>query len=132
LGFVVAIDTNNEEILVLYPNEGYIAIYDYSEARAFLDLAYALTVHKTQGAEFKRVAVIISISHLYQMLSGRLLYTAITRAKDEVALIGESYAFEAACKKLDNKPRKTLLVELLSQNQRRTKRIAILENMQKE
>jgi ATP-dependent exoDNAse (exonuclease V) beta subunit len=55
------------------------------------------------------------------MLSGRLLYTAITRAKDEVALIGESYAFEAACKKLDNKPRKTLLVELLSQNQRRTK-----------
>lgn len=115
LGFVLAIDQNNKEVLVLYPNENYVAIYEVADIRGgLLDLAYALTVHKTQGAEFKRVAVVVSISHLYQMLSGRLLYTAITRAKEEVALIGESYAFEAACKKLDNRPRKTLFREIAS------------------
>jgi len=115
LGFVLAIDKNNKEVLVLYPNEGYVVIYDVSDIRGgLLDLAYALTVHKTQGAEFKRVAMVVSISHLYQMLSGRLLYTAITRAKEEVALIGESYAFESACKKLDNRPRKTLFREIAS------------------
>lgn len=52
-----------------------------------LELAYALTVHKSQGCEFK--AVILSVSPVAPMLTVRnLLYTAVTRAREIVVLVG--------------------------------------------
>ena len=63
-----------------------------------LELAYAVTVHKSQGSEFP--AVVIPVFHGAPMLMNRnLLYTAITRAKDLVVLVGQKSAVE---KMVDN------------------------------
>lgn len=56
------------------------------DPRKELDLAYAITTHKSQGSEFKRVIYILNKSNMY-MISRRNFYTAITRAKEHVFLI---------------------------------------------
>lgn len=60
-----------------------------------LDLAYALTVHKAQGSEYDTVVVVLLASH-YPLLARNLLYTAITRAKRQVVLVGEKRAVAIA------------------------------------
>lgn len=58
-----------------------------------IDLAYAITVHKAQGSQFKRVIVPISGSRL---LDRTLVYTALTRGMEQVVFIGDRNAFDAA------------------------------------
>lgn len=58
-----------------------------------LDLAYAITVHKAQGSQFKRVIVPVVRSRL---LDRTLIYTALTRAVEQVVFVGDQDAFEAA------------------------------------
>jgi exodeoxyribonuclease V alpha subunit len=58
-----------------------------------IDLAYAITVHKAQGSQFKRVIVPISASRL---LDRTLIYTALTRGMEQVVFIGDRNAFDAA------------------------------------
>lgn len=58
---------------------------------ASLDLAYACTIHKSQGSEYPVVIVPVSLSH-YVMLQRNLLYTAITRAKKRCVLVGDRRA----------------------------------------
>lgn len=92
IGVVVNVDYDNEEITVRYPIENYNIVYNDANIKAgMLTYAWALTVHKTQGAEFKNVFIPLTNSH-WNMLNNRLLYTAITRAKDSVTLIGEGKA----------------------------------------
>ncbi|WP_417431394.1 AAA family ATPase [Kiloniella sp.] len=64
-----------------------------------LEHAYAITCHKSQGSQFKRVIIPIYSSKL---LDRTLLYTAVTRAQEQVVLIGDRDAFEAAVKALPN------------------------------
>ena len=58
-----------------------------------IDLAYAITVHKAQGSQFKRVIVPIVRSRL---LDRTLIYTALTRGMEQVVFIGDRDAFDAA------------------------------------
>ena len=58
-----------------------------------IDMAYAITVHKAQGSQFKRVIVPIVKSRL---LDRTLIYTALTRGMEQVVFIGDPDAFEAA------------------------------------
>jgi exodeoxyribonuclease V alpha subunit len=60
-----------------------------------LELAYALTVHKSQGSEFPWVLVVVHSTHTI-MLNRRLFYTAITRAKQGVVLVGDDAGIERA------------------------------------
>ena len=60
-----------------------------------MDLAYATTIHSSQGSEYPGVIVPITSAHHY-MLSRNLLYTTITRGKRQVCLVGEWHAFEKA------------------------------------
>ena len=60
-----------------------------------LELAYAITVHSSQGCEFKSVIMPISYSHRF-MLTRNLVYTAITRAKVKMNLIGNKNAMLAS------------------------------------
>lgn len=53
---------------------------DFPGGRGPLDLAYALTVHKSQGSEFKKVFVILAKNS--RLLSRELVYTALTRSRD--------------------------------------------------
>ena len=60
-----------------------------------MTLAYALTVHKSQGSEYDTVLMPVSMSML-RMLSRNLFYTAISRAKRQVILYGDPQAVDAA------------------------------------
>lgn len=60
-----------------------------------LDLAYATTIHKAQGGEFPRVALVLHEQHL-PLLDRRLLYTALTRAREELLLLASERSLELA------------------------------------
>ena len=70
--------------------------YQFSETEN-LTLAYCITVHKTQGSEFP-VVVLPVHSQQSRMLQRNLLYTAITRAKQLVVLVGTPDALQKACR----------------------------------
>lgn len=110
-GLLFRIDEEEELCYVYYPNEEIIVQYRHEEASYLLSLSYALSVHKVQGMEYENVVMVMSFSHLI-MLNTKLLYTAITRAKGHCTLIGESGAFEAACRRLETTKRSTVMQEL--------------------
>lgn len=78
-----------------------------------LTLSYASSVHKSQGSEYKVVIMPLSISH-YIMLQRNLLYTAITRAKEKVILLGSKKALTTAVQSNRTQKRYTLLAERLA------------------
>ena len=89
IGFIKEIDLVDHTMTVLFDLERE-AVYDFS-ALDELTLAYAITVHKSQGSEFK--AVIMPMAFIPPMLMSRnILYTAITRARELVVLVGEKRA----------------------------------------
>jgi len=84
-GFISSINNEFNEITVVYDENKYVT-YDASNMDE-LELAYAVTVHKSQGSEFP--VVIMPVSWFPPILATRnLLYTAVTRAKDAVILVG--------------------------------------------
>lgn len=85
VGFIRAIDPECGQITVAFDEEKY-AVYDFSQLDE-LELAYAMTVHKSQGSEFP--LVILPMSWFSPVLATRnLLYTAVTRGKEAVILVG--------------------------------------------
>jgi len=85
--------------------------YDFAELNEIV-LAYAITVHKSQGSEYKIVIIPVTTQH-YLLLQRNLLYTGITRAKDMVILIGTKKALWIAIKNNKTFHRNTLLQERL-------------------
>ena len=75
-----------------------------------LVLAYATTIHKSQGSEYPAVIVIVHTQH-YVMLQRNLLYTAITRGRRLVMLIGVPYAVDRAIATNTVRERRTALAE---------------------
>ena len=111
IGVLFQIDHNEELLWVFYPNDRLVVEYTFNEARDLLRLAYALTIHKTQGSEFRNVIIPMTFSH-FIMLNNKLLYTAVTRAKEKCIIIGENYAFASACKRKDAVKRDTVMKQL--------------------
>ena len=107
VGLVLRIDTENDEFFVLYPNQ-ILVRYEFDHIRDLIDLAFCLTVHKSQGSQYKYVAIPMSTSH-YMMLNNKWFYTALTRAEKKVFLIGQEYAFRRACTNKDTARRLTLM-----------------------
>jgi exodeoxyribonuclease V alpha subunit len=86
-------------------------VVSYQKNDAFaLDLAYSLTIHKSQGSEFPWAVVVCHSTHTF-MLDRNLLYTAITRAKKGVILVGDRKGLKAAIDQKDPPKRNTKLVE---------------------
>ena len=85
-------------------------IVDYEDFEALnqLDLAYACTIHKSQGSEYTSVLISIQSGH-GRMLKRPLIYTAITRAKRRVQLVGDWEALAAAIQTDDAERRHTML-----------------------
>ena len=108
IGFIQ--DINNEKLTVDYFD--HIVTYEKNELNE-LTLAYASSVHKSQGSEYKVVIIPLSTSH-YIMLQRNLLYTAITRAKQKVIIIGSKKALMTAIQSNRTQKRYTLLAERLS------------------
>ncbi len=113
LGLIVKINATDEQCIVLYPNDNLIVYYHFDDLDILLSLAYALTIHKTQGMEYDCALLPMSFSH-YIMHNTKLLYTAITRAKKMCYVVGEVEAFKSGCKKLNTTIRHTIIDDLLS------------------
>ena len=84
-GTIFRIDEENEYVYVKF-EDGAIVQYKYSEMEE-LDLAYALTIHKSQGSEYP-VVVIPVYDYIPMLTTMNLLYTAVTRARKYILLIG--------------------------------------------
>jgi exodeoxyribonuclease V alpha subunit len=102
IGTVCEIDNEEEELLVDY--DGRDVAYGYDELEE-LSLAYAITVHKSQGSEYPAVVVPMMTQH-YVLLQRNLLYTALTRGQRLVFLVGSRNAVEIALH--NDKPRQRL------------------------
>jgi exodeoxyribonuclease V alpha subunit len=76
--------------------EGRIVAYGFGELD-LLQPAYAITVHKSQGSEYPAVVIPMSTQH-YPMLKRNLLYTAVTRGKALVVLLGQKKAVAMAAR----------------------------------
>ncbi len=92
IGWVEALDIVGHTLTVIF--EGRRVVYDWSEADQLV-LAYAVSVHKSQGAEFPVVVMPLVTAH-YLMLQRNLLYTAVTRAKELCVLVGSRRALAIA------------------------------------
>ncbi len=86
IGFIKMIDRGSQTLMIDF--DGRVAAYSFDMANE-LELAYAVTIHKSQGSEFD--AVVIPLFHGYDKLFYRnLLYTAVTRAKKLLILVGSA------------------------------------------
>lgn len=98
-------------ITVRFPELGASVMYSLGDSDA-LQQAYALTVHKTQGSEFAHVVCVVHSTHT-RMLNRAILYTAVTRAKARVTIVGDAKGIGRALKK-DGAKRDTTLVERIA------------------
>ncbi|MFW2366599.1 MAG: ATP-dependent DNA helicase, partial [Desulforhopalus sp.] len=78
-----------------------------------LDLAYAITIHKSQGSEFKAVIIPVLTQH-FKMLFRNLLYTGLTRARELAVIVGTRKALAMAVRQQDTSKRQTALQQLLA------------------
>ena len=99
-------DSKQDELTINF--DGNEIVYQRSEWYK-IRLAYAMSIHKSQGSEFPVVILPITRSS-HRMLQRNLVYTAITRAKSKLILLGEKAAFDYAAKNTGT-ARKTYLVE---------------------
>jgi len=110
IGHIVAMDADPVKVHVRYDAERLVA-YEPGELDE-LQLAYALTIHKSQGSEFPCVIIPVSTQH-YVLLERSLIYTAITRAKKLCVLVGDERALSLAVSKQESRKRFTGLRGML-------------------
>jgi exodeoxyribonuclease V alpha subunit len=112
IGRILSIDREEQELTVDY--EGRRVPYDFTELEELV-LAYAVSVHKAQGSEYPAVVMPVLTQH-YMMLQRNLLYTAITRGKKLVVLIGTKKALGIAIRNNTPRMRYTRLKERLRES----------------
>ena len=88
-GLVVRVreDGGRQRFRAVFPRDDGYALFHLDALRAHVDLAFAMTVHKSQGSEFDHVAILLPTSDL-PLLTREMLYTAVTRARRSVTLVG--------------------------------------------
>lgn len=109
IGRIEAIDEEEQEILVIF--DGKSIAYEFSELDEIV-LAYAVSVHKFQGSECPCVVIPVHTTH-FKLLHRNLLYTAVTRGKKMVVLVGTKKALFIAVKNDEIKLRHTGLKQAL-------------------
>ncbi|WP_304451755.1 ATP-dependent RecD-like DNA helicase [Nocardiopsis sp. YSL2] len=110
MGVVTSIDTVAQEVAVRTDEDEDVA-YDFAELDE-LTHAYAITVHRSQGSEYPAVVIPVTTS-AWMMLQRNLLYTAITRAKRLVVLVGSRRAIAQAVRNASSGRRHTALAHRL-------------------
>ena len=109
VGFIRAVSDADHSLVVNF--DGRPVKYESGDLDELV-LAYATTIHKSQGSEYPAVIVIMHTQH-YVMLQRNLLYTAITRGRKLVLLIGVPYAIDQAIKTNTVRERRTSLADRL-------------------
>ncbi len=107
LGVITAIDEINRELTVRF--DGRDVPFDLGELDE-ISLAYALSIHKSQGSEYPAVVMPLHTQH-FMMLQRNLLYTGLTRARKLAVIVGSPRALKLAVDRQDTRERHTALGE---------------------
>ena len=118
IGFIEQIDYQTGEVIVEF-EDGRACLYPRTEISQ-LSLAYAITIHKSQGSEFD-IVIIPAISGPNIILTRNLIYTAVTRAKKMVVLVGEQKNLKRMVSNTYTVKRLTLLKQLLKEADQKIK-----------
>ncbi|NLJ85025.1 MAG: ATP-dependent RecD-like DNA helicase [Firmicutes bacterium] len=114
MGRIVALDREDQELVVEFADAEGVRYIPYQRSDwDQLELSYAISVHKSQGSEYSMVVMPL-VWTLPTLMNRNLLYTAITRAKRLVVLIGEKRALAVYVRQIQGKERYTGLVERLA------------------
>lgn len=111
IGYITAVDTNERTLTVTFDSR--LIEYDITELDEIV-LAYAITIHKSQGSEFPVVVMPVTMKH-FIMLQRNLIYTGITRAKKICVLVGTTKALAYAIRQNTVSKRNTMLKERLNE-----------------
>ena len=112
MGKIIDVDPTNQTLTVVFGDREHI--YDFADLNE-LTLAYAISIHKSQGSEFGAVIIPIFMQH-FMLLQRNLLYTAITRAKRLCIIAGQPKAIGMCVKNNKNIKRLTFLQSYLTSN----------------
>jgi exodeoxyribonuclease V alpha subunit len=115
LGLIQQIDSEEQEVTVDF--EGRAVTYDFADLNE-LSLAWAVTIHKSQGSEYPAIIIPLFTQH-YLMLTRNLLYTGLTRAKRLAILVGSKRAIGLAVRQLKDRQRFTHLAQRLQEGSSR-------------
>ncbi len=115
IGRIVAIDNTGLSCIVAFSPDGRRVTYQKDDILE-LDLAYAITIHKSQGSEFGAVIMPVLTQH-FRMLFRNLIYTGLTRARRLAVLVGTRKALAMAVHQEDTSKRQTALPILLGKGQ---------------
>lgn len=104
IGYIQKIDLENKTLYVMFDDH----LYEYdSEMTADLVLGYALTVHKSQGSEWRYVIEVVSKKHYNNTKA--LIYTGITRAKQGLVIVGDEKTLLEAPRKKEKEPKSRII-----------------------
>jgi exodeoxyribonuclease V alpha subunit len=110
VGFISAIDLDLAKAIISF--DGREVPYDLAELDRIV-LAYATTIHKSQGSEYPAVVIPLTTQH-YPMLQRNLLYTGVTRGKKLVVIVGQHKALALAVRNADSRRRWSKLRDWLT------------------
>jgi exodeoxyribonuclease V alpha subunit len=110
IGYVAGIDLDANEVAIDF--DGRKVVYPFGELDEVM-LAYAVSIHKSQGSEFPAVVIPVMTQH-YAMLARNLLYTGVTRGRKLVVLVGQRQAVAIAVRGVKDQRRWSKLREWLS------------------
>src|SRR5262249_27252878 len=113
IGEVIAVDPDKQRLVVQFDDaEGKRQVTYEKDQLKELRLAYATSIHKSQGSEYPAVVVVLLSQH-FVMLSRNLLYTAVTRAKKLCVLVTDDRALRVALAETRREQRRTKLAQRL-------------------
>ena len=112
MGVVKEIDSYNERIKVLFDEQKMVE-YPYDSLEE-LELSYAITIHKAQGSEYPAVLIPL-LQGPRQLYHRNLLYTAVTRARKCVTIVGSDTVFRDMIANVNEQRRNTSLAERIQE-----------------
>jgi exodeoxyribonuclease V alpha subunit len=112
IGTVISVNLEDRELLIRFDDRE--IAYDATELDEVV-LAYATTIHKSQGSEYPIVVMPVLMTH-YVMLQRNLIYTGVTRAKKVLVIVGTKKALSMAVRNVTVNKRNTMLAERLHGN----------------
>ncbi|HVC89103.1 MAG TPA: ATP-dependent RecD-like DNA helicase [Acidobacteriaceae bacterium] len=114
IGTIEKIDPVEQELAIRFDDR--LVTYDFGELDE-VSLAYAVTIHKSQGSEFPAVVIPMAMQH-YMLLQRNLIYTAITRAKRLLVVVGQRKALGLAVRNDQSRKRYSGLLSSLKETSR--------------
>src|SRR5664280_2806040 len=114
IGTIEKIDQVEQEVFIRFDDR--LVTYDFGELDE-VSLAYAVTIHKSQGSEFPAVVIPVAMQH-YMLLQRNLIYTGITRARQLLVMVGQKKALGLAVRNDQSRKRYSGLLSSLKETSR--------------